>query len=539
MITALKQEYWFEQSFDTNLTTNYEVDSWSDWHIVREFISNALDSVCGDISRICIYTEDDYVSIQDYGAGYPLVYAQRIGASSKKGDGDSIGMFGEGTKLAILTCLRKGIQVSLASKDWMICPRSEVIDQDLEVLIFDIYKTANPVSGSIVRLQGTPEIMEIINNLHEYFLQFDGQPLGIFNPGSQAKLYNKGVFIKTLDSLFSYNISTDQLNRDRDVIAERDMLTHIKKLWSDIDDPEIIKTYIVSSAKLATNKMESPYLEHRILFFPSNLELWRNVFFGSFGENAVLYTDDIAARECVYVGYEPVKFHSYVIDALEFANIPKDINVLAPGFEYTFVEFLSYGERQKIENLTKIAGMLELPLPEAVKVFAPNEKTKKLLGAYQSELDHIYLNHKILAAEFEATLDTFIHELMHRKTEANDCTREFQDGLTRLISKVAIKLAAKEGIPSPVKVTPKGFQLPKELTLSAENLTGQVVIIGPELMITCGGHKLKATLPDLNLKPYAAVRKITFFQGAFYLNIPATIREQLPEKIVFYKSLEI
>ncbi len=51
----LVENYRFTGTFDTNLTADYEVDNWQQWHIVREFVSNALDSVDGDINRLHIF----------------------------------------------------------------------------------------------------------------------------------------------------------------------------------------------------------------------------------------------------------------------------------------------------------------------------------------------------------------------------------------------------------------------------------------------------------------------------------------------------
>ncbi len=100
--------YLLREEFDVNLTLDYENDSWDEWHIIREFVSNALDSVGGDKEKMRVESTDDVITIIDDGEGYGIVLAKRIGASSKKTDTASIGQFGEGTKMALLTCLRLG-----------------------------------------------------------------------------------------------------------------------------------------------------------------------------------------------------------------------------------------------------------------------------------------------------------------------------------------------------------------------------------------------------------------------------------------------
>ena len=103
-------------------------------------VSNALDGLEGDIERTNITVEDGFINIADRWPGYPLVYAKRIGASSKRSDGTSIGQFGEGTKLALLACLRKNIEVRVVSREWLIKPRIAQAEEDgIEVLLFYIY----------------------------------------------------------------------------------------------------------------------------------------------------------------------------------------------------------------------------------------------------------------------------------------------------------------------------------------------------------------------------------------------------------------
>ena len=217
--------YHYSEQFDVNLTLQYENDRWSEWHIIREFISNALDAVDGQIDSFSLSEEDGFIHIHDLGSGYPINYAKRIGASSKKNEEQSIGQFGEGTKMAILTCLRNGIKVRLASQNWLIIPKSIPIDDDLDVLVFDIYKSDETIQGSLVSIETTQEIKEILKDKGQYFLQFSTLPplhgtmdQGIFPSAGKAKLFNKGVYIKEIDALFTYGISINQLNRDRDLI---------------------------------------------------------------------------------------------------------------------------------------------------------------------------------------------------------------------------------------------------------------------------------------------------------------------------------
>lgn len=94
--------YRYPEQFDVNLTLQYENDRWSEWHIIREFVSNALDAVEGQPDAFSLSEEEGYIHIHDHGSGYPINYAKRIGASSKKNEEQSIGQFGEVNKEVII-----------------------------------------------------------------------------------------------------------------------------------------------------------------------------------------------------------------------------------------------------------------------------------------------------------------------------------------------------------------------------------------------------------------------------------------------------
>ena len=266
-------EYQYKEQFDVNLTLQYENDRWEAWHIVREFISNALDSVSGDISKVSISKENGYFNIADCGDGYPITFAKRIGASSKRQTESSIGQFGEGTKMAVLTCLRKGLSVKLASQNWLIVPKALPIDEGLEVLVFDIYESEDTIEGSLVSVEVSEEMKIIVENKELHFLQFNSitpfhgtMTAGIYPNDGKAKVFNKGVYIKNIDAMYSYALSISQLNRDRDLLDDNTLCLTIRDLWNTVDKPELIECYFQESCKAAGTN--SNYKEFTYSLYP-------------------------------------------------------------------------------------------------------------------------------------------------------------------------------------------------------------------------------------------------------------------------------
>ena len=543
MKACVKNEYHFVESFDTNLTSSYEAD-WNYWQIVREFISNALDSVKGDHSGIEINHEGGYVNITDRGNGYPIVYAKRIGATSKRADGTSIGQFGEGTKMALLTCLRKGIRVYISSQDWMIIPRLAPDEEGLEVLLFDIYQGGIPIQGSTVGIEAVPEILEIIHRKNEYFTQFSSEKQlftcssGEILPRSEnSKLYNKGVFIREVEALFNYNLYISELNRDRDLISEDVLLRNLKTIWESVDVPDLMRTFYETSRSAEEDINQNQFKELSFPIYPDaeNMGVWEKTFYQLYGDQAVLHTHELAAKEAVLLGYKPISLEVYGQNLAHYVGVPKDIDVIRKDFEYTWTEELTSREQGRIDFFNKVAStMLGAELPGTIRVFDSNSKSDSVLGCYDPENDAIYLKRELLNDNrLHVALDVFIHELNHRETGADDYSREFADGLTSVLSRLCLRVVETSGIPVTLTVNQKGLKLPESLRFSADDMTGIIITVENELIVEVAGTIFRTRIQNIKLKASSLKRQVLFYQGSFYLKLPAWLREILAGEISF------
>ncbi|HBW38298.1 MAG: hypothetical protein VR66_16555 [Peptococcaceae bacterium BRH_c23] len=534
--------YRYCEQFDVNLTLQYENERWSEWHIIREFMSNALDAVGGQIDDFSLTEEDGFIHIHDHGNGYPINYAKRIGASSKKNEEQSIGQFGEGTKMAILTCLRKGISVRLASQNWLIIPTSMPVEDDLDVLFFDIYQSDQSIQGSLVSIEAIPEIKVILKNKGQYFLQFSPlSPLygsmnqGIYPSQGKTKLYNKGVYIKDIDALYTYGISISQLNRDRDLIDEEKLSQRISDILNNADNPSVIQSYFEESSRIANGVSLSNYKELKYSLYP-DLEVrqtWVNTFYSLFGSKAIISTSDLASREAECLGHTPIRLEYYGRTLADFIGIPKDIHVISDDYEFTWTDDLNDHEEKRLSLFNQVTELLDLQYPETVRVFDTYAKSENVVGLYNHDKDEIYLKRERLSGNLEEALGTFIHELNHKSTGADDTDRKFADGLSSLTTRLVLRLIKTVGIPTTLKLTDRGFKLPKSFSYQADKLMSHITAIGNQIMIQTNGHILSSKLSGLNLKAHCSERPVTFYKGNFYINIPNSIRQFLPEEVSF------
>lgn len=533
--------YRYSEQFDVNLTLTYENDRWSEWHIIREFMSNALDAVGGQIDDFSLTEENGFIHIHDLGNGYPINFAKRIGASSKKNDEQSIGQFGEGTKMAILTCLRKGISVRLASQDWLIIPKSLPIDNDLDVLVFDIYKSEEAIQGSMVSIEATQEVKEILKDKGQYFLQFSTlsslygtMNQGIFPSQGNAKLYNKGVFIKEIDALYTYGISINQLNRDRDLVDDDTLSHRIRDILNKVGNPEVIQRYFEESNRIANGVISSKFKEFNYSLYPDweVRQTWVDTFYSMFGRKAIISTNDLASREAECLGYSPIRLEYCGRTLADFINIPKDIAVISEDYEFIWTDSLNENEEKRLSFFKQVTDLLALESPEAVKVFE-SYASENVVGLYNHDKDEIYLKRERLSGSLEEALETFIHELNHKSTGADDTDRKFADGLSSLTTKLVLRLLQTVGIPKALKLTDRGFKLPESFSYQADRLISHITAIGNQLLIQTNGHLLSCKLSESKLKAHCSERPVTFYKGSFYINVPNAIRQFLPEEVSF------
>jgi hypothetical protein len=521
--------YRFVEEFDVNLTLSYENDNWEEWHILREFISNALDSVGGDAAQVTIHSEDGFVTITDTGVGYPLVYAKRIGATNKKDNVDFIGNFGEGVKLSLLACVRKGISVRLLSRNWQIVPKANIIENQV-VLMYDIYEADTNIQGTAVVIEANINVMEIINDLPNYFLHFRNGTdclFGDINNGiyplinSTARLYIKGVYVKDITALYSYGISLDSLNRDRDVISPSNISQAVKNIWERVDNPGLIKPMIKASAL--------PYCERDKLvelfygIYPNNPKAWADAFIELYGARTLLHTDDIAEREAAALGYEVINCEYHIKDILNRAGIKNDTETLSDDYELTFVKHLEQDETAMLNRVYELADILKLDIPHKVKVFEDYANHPNIPGLFNQRSHQVYMRKDVLHSTVEEALNVYLHEANHQMTGLDDSSRGFADNLCHMLSSLLLRYANDIGVKGQAHLSRTGdISLPIPYTAS-QPMYVNVVAVGKKLLIYTTAFSLEIELPVTLSSPICGLKKLTSKDRRHVVKLPGKL----------------
>lgn len=339
--------------------------------------------------------------------------------------------------------------------------------------------------------------------------------------------------------MFSYALSLSELNRDRDIIDEDVLCRKIRDLWNTVDNESLIEEYYLESECIGNSDVNKEYKEFRYCIYPQHESAWLKVFQDVYGEKAVIYTNDLASREAINLGYRPIKFEYNGRSLAKSLKIPTDIQVIGDDYEFRFASSLTEKETERLAFFSKVAGLLHMELPKSVKVYETYAKGDSIAGVYNPNKDEVLLKRERLNKEMVLAVETWIHELNHKDTGADDYDRAFANGLSLALSRLILQHMESVGLPVTLLLTNRGFRLPNDFSYSSLNMVGVIAIAGSEILMKTCGRVLRTSLPGISLRPYAAEREITFYKGHFYLNIPLLIRKELPAEVLFHISVNV
>lgn len=475
--TALGRKYTHQKSFPTNISADYLNDSgshWGVWEMVRESVQNMVDEAQymadtngGDILDHCIVDLQNYsgnLDLRDKGRGVDWAKIFLIGVSGKRGTHYK-GQKGEGESLSFLVAARLGIGKTMFSQDWAVKARLEDYQGGpYQVLAFDLYKTNKPIEGTVWRFDNHPEITAIYKNLGEYFPELSKQAQReavahqrrmdkmnadsrkrqiarakreikkrstsskamIITPkqGQPARLYVRGVYVKDIQALFSYNIDVE-INRDRSMVDEWEILKQIAVAFDS-------KDLLPSQAEIYwKNAVDGPKtvdaLEYRLTMnLLNNEELMRKAFYKAFGKMGCLSTNPNATLDAASDGFKPVKLYTHVTNTAK--NLAVKLDTQSAGYEGDILPWKAATNQakaliSKLQEIGKAFGFDPYPVVPVLKVLGRD--SSKTMGLYNS--GKVYLMKSTLEGSRAKLLETFIHECGHGETGFDDFTREFTD----------------------------------------------------------------------------------------------------------------
>lgn len=419
------------------ISTNYRKE-WGEWEAVREIVQNAIDS---NSKVIFDYQEDTkQLYVEDQGPGFELRHLL-IGETEKDGQ-ETIGKFGEGLKLALLTLVSQGKSVQIQSNDLCLYPKL-VKMFDADVLAIDYERSNNPIIGTWVL------ISNIEKNYRDHFVSLDKTECFKECPLLDSEnLYIKGIYVKPMPGLCGYNLVVERENPmsgDVDSYAMHDALERIIKQTCDRDYIYLLLENATKPSKIQSEEFFAGrwtafwHFAHKNIWLEEAEKLW--------GKNLCIDSDSGVASTAAYYGFTILKSYAYFLKGL----LPTDRQVLASldATKKTFlnaqmIEQLSSVQKASLKSANFLLSQYEKKFSVAPKLKIAVYEKDEIQGEFDPKCNTIYLNVSALQ-EASKTLLVIVHELVHYRYSAKDMTLQFLDGLQTLWSTLYLELLKENG----------------------------------------------------------------------------------------------
>ncbi len=299
----------------TSVTLGYEADRWGVERIALDGIQNHLPSDSkGTQVDVDFRVGNEWISRENYtgettsairfsddGKGYSHELLG-IFHSTKKGDEDSVGYFGEGLKMLSAATIREEVDMELRSRNWSARPIAQDLSiegEDIQKLAYDV-KSADAINGSqSIFWNPSQDLIDYVTKLDDKVLLLregftplhESDKRSIID--SEGDVFVKGVYISSLFKdrlLFSYGLDVIP-NRDRDDIYENTLVNELQRIWSSVNTTEPIKQ-LLKAAETDSEKFESSHELYVLRNYGDRFdqEAWQTAFKELYGDNSVLQT---------------------------------------------------------------------------------------------------------------------------------------------------------------------------------------------------------------------------------------------------------
>jgi len=472
-------DFWNE-TIPTSLTLEYGKDIWNEERILLDAVQNHLPHDSGGSTIGLRFktkdgkwhsfselpdTPDDQIEalkIYDDGRGYD---SRLLGFFySTKGASESTGKFGEGLKMLCVASLRKGVDMTLRSQNWSAKPRAlrqEVDGNEIDQLIFDVTHSVKKQemdddkglyqSSSTTFSNPTPELLQEFRQINKKVLAIEkAKPVERTPNGDVLSLEGGMVYVRELlipgdhNLLFTYHLPRLEIkNRDRSFVDQQELAPAIAQIWSQTENPEVIKSFLFKANLEAQKGGGKDKVEFSMDFSPKDTENWKKIFEEVFGKDIAIRDvrseDFNAMQQNRHVGLELVSFPSSVYHVLKRLGLP---TYEARVQEMTDVEHipdedLTAEEKALIEVLAAIDEYLPNNRQSDIRVYKRKSAGQKVAAGFSDGVS-IHLLRETLA-DFTRAADVYVHEKTHHNTGGSqDASSDFRNYLTFTLGKLAL-----------------------------------------------------------------------------------------------------
>jgi len=402
--------------------------SWGAYEGIRELVQNAKDAEVEHSAPMKVDWYNDTLRIENEGTTLPTK-ALLLGHTSKLGNSQMIGKFGEGLKLGVLALVRAGHEVKIrnGSEVWIpTIERSDVFGED--VLVFDI--TGGREVKNRIRVEIAGVTKEAWEKMRECFL-FLSRPReteqvvtseGALLMGARFKgrIFVKGIFVQTVPNTeFGYDLPDVALDRDRKMVEAWNLQYHTRKVFmaSLTQRQSLFSNFVqmLENPTLETEGLDSLAASYSIT--PDLAEKVVEVFQHTHGAHAVPVANLAESRDVEHLGKIGVVVSKPLGAVL--ARSLGDALTVRESLKREVVRSYGWGELTLEERriLTDAIDLVAKVEPVKLDDIDVVDFRSPLHGQFK---DNRILLAKNLLTDFEETVCTLVHEVAHRMGNDGD-----------------------------------------------------------------------------------------------------------------------
>jgi len=374
------------------------------------------------------------------------VYVQYGGTSKRKQDLGWVVGFGEidwrDTAMAIREFVANALDQTLKRGENI---RDAYTDRDLAVEIVPDNTMRAQQGYTRVFIEANDECKQYVQELYSRFLHFTGQENRKIiqkEVASPAKIYLEGVYVCTLKdalpSLCDYNFNKSEINidesRNLNVYVARAAIASLYKKAESKYIERLFET-IKKGEKTLETELDPIYISSSYYTPDSEKKSWREAWNKVFGDTVVCSSDDIALGQMA-----ARKGHTVTVMPPKWVEITKNYGIKnlsdvldkneADGKKITAPTFEAIDALNEVWGWIEATGLQngkEMPKVKGFDDLTHGES--ETFGFYTIGDDTVYIRNDI---QGPILYETVLEELAHYCTQANDCSRDFQNFLTRI-----------------------------------------------------------------------------------------------------------
>ena len=455
---------------------------WGMWQAIRDIVQNSLDEAEAyqwgyDDRGLWISDKGSGVGVADFLLGPPKLkpsYAR--------------GRFGEGMKLAALVILREGysLQIETVGRElWIVFIEQEVNGKAKTLAaLWREDGTKRGTTFHIVGYTGDAFADGFAVNLDRSAILWESPSL-VWEPRQRnnqlikpdpdseySRIYARDIYMRPINSPFSYNLWSFDLAPDRHAPArEDDIYADIGRLWSTVDNVALLETFlkmVKEPPEIASDEGQRINMGNFVMgrdpvagkeyieVMKENKEAWEDAWDNVMGENAIIRTKDTLDNVVIHLGYKSVSLKYGVVGALS-GIVPTDESIRSISQDRLRETEVVPDENLNPQELVhlKLARAItsrtfpyEGPSGVYAAIIPPASDRVRTAGLYGTSSQAVFLSLDQLALG-RSTLDTLTHELAHhrqytRTGEAEDLTPSHAEAMTYVAALIYEMVAVGE-----------------------------------------------------------------------------------------------